>query len=326
VSDSLEFTGTPFAVRLVGVPQAFHAALKRDLVTEIGCSATAQAQSPCIRWAESPSTSVSDYLAYLDPELPLHCRRASRHRFFFSDGVFETQAGDPGGLIASHVPGKYPIQPFTLGILRAVLHLGGIPLHAAGFRLHGLNVVALGESGAGKSTLAAAAMQVGGGVISDDRMLLWKDSLSGGHILSRSLRGYMMLRKPSLALMSDHSQQFSKRMASGEERWRLDLEPGCGGVFRPDVILLLSESGRRYGSHLFAVSQALVYAAMLRGSSLWFFTHEAANCGGDTSGVLRSIVSAVPVMGLSVGSRLLDSPRGELEGIFRELGHRLDER
>ena len=68
MSDSLEFTGTPFAVRLVGVPQAFHAALKRDLVTEIGCSATAQAQSPCIRWAESPSTSVSDYLAYLDPE------------------------------------------------------------------------------------------------------------------------------------------------------------------------------------------------------------------------------------------------------------------
>jgi len=131
------------------------------------------------------------------------------------------------------------IQPFLLGIGLALscYQRGLIPLNGCAVSKENIAVAILGRSGCGKSTLAAAMVNRGYKLVSDDILILDPDT------------GYVTPTYPILGLWQDSIRMLGilsghlKRMRPGLEKWSLPVQ----GVFHDQhchlksVILLSSQ-------------------------------------------------------------------------------------
>lgn len=112
------------------------------------------------------------------------------------DGRVETRSGGPARLcIESHhrlTPDRFP-DSLALALAQQWARAGLCMLHAAGVVINERGHLLVGGKGHGKSTLSAATLAHGGKVVSDDWLLVGRDS--GADLRMERLRGFIMLRQ-----------------------------------------------------------------------------------------------------------------------------------
>lgn len=147
------------------------------------------------------------------------CTENGVTRHYFHDGWLEPLQPSSRGTVTAHLLESRPVS--LDGVLNAALARtltlnNRLPLHAAAFQLFDQNVLAIGSSGAGKSTLAAAALNAGGKLVSDDNVFIetGPSECQSAH----PLRANASFRKGSLGQFNAKTREQLRPLDTANER------------------------------------------------------------------------------------------------------------
>ncbi|HVP14250.1 MAG TPA: hypothetical protein VMS88_01825, partial [Terriglobales bacterium] len=189
-------------------------------------------------------------------------------RVFLRDGVIAIGPGRRRAVLRRRA-GCEPVDALETALMHAASLEGVGLLHAAAFELDGQRVLAVGASGSGKSTLAAAALTLGGRIVSDDAVLLGRDR--AGALTARTVCRDLRLRAASVAVVSRDLRALLVRSSGADgERWLLRRESAPGRFaesFAPGVALRISLDRRRRGCSLRALSGSELLATLIASAS-----------------------------------------------------------
>lgn len=143
--------------------------------------------------------------------------------------------------------------------------LGHACVHGALLVVEGQGVLVLGQRGAGKSVLATSALVAGGGIVSDDYLLVGE---SNGGPLGERIRAFLSLRQSWAARTlfpaseqewrpNRHGTRVFLTMQSDTERFP-EHHP-IDHVW----VLVRPRAGRRLESHLEPISQSEIFASLV---------------------------------------------------------------
>lgn len=235
----------------------------------------------------------------------------------------------PGGGSTIACPLVTPAQlrgTFPLLLEMAVIHamaLQGVPVfHGASFSSRGTAILALGQSGSGKTTLAAAVIQAGGQVVSDDSVITLRRRPGG--ISVQPFRRDIQARRGSRRLFPRAIASLLEPLSgAAEPKWglRRDAAASC---FADDVSLdriwVLSLDRRLRRCRIGPLHQAEAMAALIQGSSPLYLSGRYPREREALMPVLRSLVERVPAYGVRLGRALLEDPAVELDRLLTFTG------
>lgn len=202
------------------------------------------------------------------------------------------------------------LMPQSLNLLLSQqwARLGLMTLHAAVIQVDGKGVLVLGERGSGKSVLAAAALNAGAAVVSDDWVLLGRRHTD---FVAERLRGFLMLRAGWAA--EQLQQTLGYRPGSLRPKSVLPI-PQADARFPPgaaiDHIWLLRRprTGRAHATSARSLTSQQALAELIRsGMPILFsarFPHERAALMAMLGDLLRTL----PLHMLETGTDLVERP------------------
>jgi hypothetical protein len=250
-------------------------------------------------------------LSLLDPGETVVCRRdAATLIAYCRDGVASQNSNDR--LSVRLCPRIHVSDSTAFGIAHDYLmaQQGALFLHAAAFVIGRDCFIALGDSCAGKSTLCAAALAIGGRVLSDDSIMVIPARTADESLAVHANRKDAFFFPDTAGLLPLVLRKHVERPEPYRRgklvmaRERVPSAFDCKAL--PTHLLLLS-SRVAGDQHVFrAASQAEAFAAIVAGSP-WL------TCIGlrDSNGLAqtaRQFVASVPASHLGVASTLLEDP------------------
>jgi hypothetical protein len=166
-----------------------------------------------------------------------------------------------------HQPGDPRHIPLAMGLAFAQqwARLGHACIHGALLEVDGAGVLVLGQRGAGKSVLASSALVAGGGIVSDDQILV---GVRDGALVGERIRAFLSLRQSWAARTLFEGSRENWRMNRSGNRAFLAIDatsaqfPDHGHI---DHLWLLTRprAGRQTHSTLERLSQAELFAALI---------------------------------------------------------------
>ena len=210
----------------------------------------------------------------------------------------------------------YAASVLTEAALTHALALRGrAVLHAAALELGGTSILAAGSTKAGKSTLAAAVLRAGGGVVSDDSVVLGADDQ--GAVVAGALRRDVWFRKGTVDLLPDGLRSRLREGSSfGERRWGLERQSSRSGFrehVQPDVVILLRRDARMRAMRIANVSAAEALAGLIRATSPLFLSGRYPVEREHLLPVLTSLANDTPCFAVRMGRILLEDPERAVE-------------
>jgi hypothetical protein len=208
-----------------------------------------------------------------------------------------------------------------LGINHLLARQGLPTLHACAFDLNGVAVLGLGDSFAGKTTVSVAAMGAGGGVVSDDAVLVIPED---GRSSLLPVRSFGWLRGRTREIVpAELRDRMVENEENGQPRWVLSRrDAGAAFVDRlvPDVIWVQSVDRRLRQSRVERIDHGLVFAALIRASSPIYVSRHCPEIRERLIPVFRSLCAQCPGYRVRLGRRLLDDPSGEISRLVELSG------
>lgn len=208
-------------------------------------------------------------------------------------------------------------------LAHALAMQGNLVVHGLAAQIDDFRFLALGISRSGKSTLAAAVLNAGGKVVSDDLVILARGG-DGGPIV-RWLRPFLSFRATTVPHLKDLMRRNLVRLSTQaltEERWELHREDSPDSFLeeiRPSHLLALNFAPSRRHLAVEPISQSLAYAKLLQAATPVHFSRMHADVFGRAMAQGRSAVMQLELASLTTGTRLMTHPEEELARL-RELG------
>ncbi|MEJ2190410.1 MAG: hypothetical protein P8Y93_13575 [Acidobacteriota bacterium] len=220
-----------------------------------------------------------------------------------------------GGGISAYAASVLTEAAFT----HALALRGRAVLHAAALEIGGTSILAAGSTRSGKSTLAAAVLRAGGGVVSDDSVVLGTEDREA--VMAGALRRDLWFRKGTVDLLPDKLRSRLREGSSfGERRWGLERQSSrsCFREFvHPDVVILLRRDARMRAMRITRVRAAEALAGLIRATSPLFLSGRYPVERERLLPVLTSLANGTPCFAVRMGRSLLENPEhtvGELLG------------
>lgn len=202
------------------------------------------------------------------------------------------------------------LKAVDLCVTHALALAGGVVVHGASFETGGFAVLAVGGSGSGKSTLTAAALRLGARVVSDDLLLVARQS--SGQVRVETLRRELYFREPGVSALPQtlrgDLQIFDN---AGERRWWLAPEAEPSRFVKsvvPERLWLVSVDRRLGVSRCKAVEQATALAWLIRGISSVLLTVPFDSERVAILDVLGALVSECAASRVRLGRDLIAEP------------------
>ena len=285
---------------------------------------TASVGVPPIRLAKAPAGGLAADLAELALFDFVSCESPDGPSLFFRDGVLRHAHHSPGAVEISSAlteSDRIPWQVFTAALFVVFAAQGALLTHGVAFELRGKGILALGESGSGKSTLAAAVLSSGGGVASDDRLVLLRDP--DGGFWAHQFRDYLAFRPTSLTLLPSALKARIRPPfydGGGAVLSRDRLGVAARSAVKLDEIWLLQTSRARRScnsSKRSATSQLGIGALVSSTGAFFLFETTLMNDRENAFLLLSGLVDRLPVRAVEVGTNLLVNPGTELDSLLR---------
>jgi hypothetical protein len=216
----------------------------------------------------------------------------------------------------------YAASVLTEAALTHALALRGrLVMHAAALEVGRASILAAGSTKAGKSTLAAAVLRAGGGVVSDDSVVLGTDDQ--GAVVAGALRRDVWFRKGTVDLLPDRLRSRLREGASfGERRWGLERK-SARSVFRdrvhPDAVILLRRDARMRAMRIVRVSAAEALAGLIRATSPLFLSGRYPVERERLLPVLTSLANGTPCFAVRMGRVLLENPEHAVQELVARI-------
>jgi len=282
---------------------------------------------PLIEIGPLLSSARCSELSQLDPAQTIVCRRKARLIAYCRDGIASHISNDRVYVRLCSRLQVSDSTAFAAGHDYLMAQQGALFLHAAAFMVGTDCFIALGESCAGKSTLCAAALAIGGRILSDDSIMVVPACMVGERLTVHANRKDAFFFPDSAALLPTALRQHMK-CAEPYRRGKLAMAreqapSAFDGKALPTHLLLLY--GRAQGEHhvVRAANQAEAFAAIVAGSP--WLTCTGLQDSNASARTARQLVASAPASHVSVASSLLSDPWRairELVDILGEIGVR----
>lgn len=188
----------------------------------------------------------------------------------------------------------------------------GLPtLHAAGLSTECGNVVVLGSSRSGKSTLCALALAQGARIVSDDLLLVDRNSRQEIEVVA--MRDELHFRSPTDELLPAklrEQMQLAGSSTKRETHWVLQRKSQACFIDRGrvDAIWFTRIDRRRRNTVLTPVPVRLALARLISGSSPLFLSGRFPRERAASLPVLLDMAKTLPAFSLTLGRDLFQSP------------------
>jgi len=218
------------------------------------------------------------------------------------------QAGDP-----RHIP-----LAMGFAFAQQWARLGYACIHGALLEVDGAGVLVLGQRGAGKSVLASSALVAGGGIVSDDQILV---GVRDGALVGERIRAFLSLRQSWAARTLFEGSNDTWRMNRSGNRAFLAIDaasdrfPDHGHI---DHLWLLTRprAGRQTHSTLAAISQAELFAALVTATQPLLLGPDFPHERRQLQDLFTQLLQARSIARLETGQDIVQNPRATWQGLL----------
>lgn len=228
--------------------------------------------------------------------------------------------GSQPSLVRMNEP-KWPSlesECFELDMAHALLRQGAIIMHGAAISHLGRNILILGESHAGKSTLSFLGMNAGWKVVSDDSLLAWR-ALDGAVHLRPYRKDVLLRRAIGIDPISNSTVPLQPLSVRDEMRWVLRRETAEDAFLDslvPNCIWVSTIDHQREQSEAMKASQAVAFAALVRGASPLYMTPDYPTERAILLPIITELTRNCPAYRVSLGENLLTHSEDEMQRLL----------
>jgi hypothetical protein len=179
---------------------------------------------------------------------------------------------------------------FGLAVSHAFARLGASVIHAAGFQIKGMCILALGPSRSGKSTLTALALRSGARVCSDDTLLL--RASQDGQAYLEMLKPNLLFRHPTTKLLPNLIRNnLQPLMIRDEQRLNFELSSSKYSLneIYPTVLLVSRIDKEAEKTRVERINKTTAMAEVMRSVSSLFLTDRF----GEERAAMRSSIECL---------------------------------
>ena len=221
------------------------------------------------------------------------------------------QAGDP-----RHIP-----LAMDFAFAQQWARLGYACIHGALLEVDGAGVLVLGQRGAGKSVLASSALVAGGGIVSDDQILV---GVRDGALVGERIRAFLSLRQSWAARTLFEGSRENWRMNRSGNRAFLAIDATSAQFpehCRIDHVWLLTRprAGRQTHSTLERLSQAELFAALITATQPLLLGADFPHERRLLQGLFVRLLQTRSIARLETGQDIVQNPMDSWRRLFAQV-------
>ena len=232
------------------------------------------------------------------------------------DGRFETTSGGPGqAMVEAHHQPPVNLLPQSLHLLLAQqwARSGILTLHAAAILTPNGGILVIGPHGGGKSVLTLSALAAGYGVISDDWILLGRNTEK--EIQVERLRPFMMLRQSWAAdQLRTRLPRLATQAVTNRPKQLIKLPQNTkrfpvGGPINQLWLLNRPRAARGHQTHLTPTTQSTALARVVEANMPLLFSKAFPTEHSALMDTIKALLKDAPAYEVETGTDIVEEPR-----------------